>query len=708
MRIEIEKKVWIYIALAFVFSVAVRFVWIYQFQGFENFVWNDQFMINTNDGYYWAEGARDILNWDFREFSLSPVHSASSQLTAFFAYILPFSFETVILYLPVFLSSLVVVPMILIAQSLKREEVGFVAALLASIAWSYYNRTMVGYFDTDMLNIVFPTFLLWSLILAIKTQEQRYLLFTALEIIAYRWWYPGSYSLEFAFFGLILVYTIYLGIKERSFKIQYLKFNISLLSIMLFAMMGLPLVAKFVTVMAVYLLYKSKKMDSYIYYIFGISFLLFMITGGFAPIWHQLKGYVFKDSIKVVGESFELHFFSVMQTVREAGKIPFETFANRISGHTVTFVLSVVGYILLVFRYRVMLLGLPMVGLGFLAYVGGLRFTIYAVPILAFGISYLIFFCSDYIKNSYAKAAFISLCSVAVLYPNILHIISYKVPSVFGKQEVMVLDKLREIGKRDDYVVAWWDYGYPLRYYSEMNTLIDGGKHSGSVNFPVSYMLINPQESAAKLARFDVEFTEKKFLMSRDDEDRNRTNIANMTLKSGFKDTNDFLDSLELKIELPKKTRDIYFYLPYRMMGILPTIAKFSDIDLMSGKRGRGAFFYQTNSFKNSKSIINLSNGVLFNKTNGTLQIGNKEVNVKEFLTVAYDKNRKLIRQRESLHKDGRFYLIYMRSFNSFLVLDEAMFNSTYIQLFVFENYDKTLFEPVILEPTAKVFKLKI
>ncbi len=35
-----------------------------------------------------------------------------------------------------------------------------------------------------------------------------------------------------------------------------------------------------------------------------------------------------------------LHYFSVVKTVREAGKIPFDLFANRISGDTVTFIVS--------------------------------------------------------------------------------------------------------------------------------------------------------------------------------------------------------------------------------------------------------------------------------------------------------------------------------------------------------------------------------
>jgi len=49
-----------------------------------------------------------------------------------------------------------------------------------------------------------------------------------------------------------------------------------------------------------------------------------------------------------------------------------------------------------------------------------------------------------------------------------------------------------------------------------------------------------------------------------------------------------------------------------------------------------------------------------------------------------------------------------MSDYKSYLVVDNATFNSTYFQLFVFENYNKNLFEPVILSPLAKVYKVKI
>jgi dolichyl-diphosphooligosaccharide--protein glycosyltransferase/undecaprenyl-diphosphooligosaccharide--protein glycosyltransferase len=455
----------------------------------------------------------------------------------------------------------------------------------------------------------------------------------------------------------------------------------------------------------------------------GLAFALFLLTGGFAPIWGQLKGYVFKNSVKVIGETMPLHFFSVMQTVREAGKIPFETFANRISGHPVAFILSCIGYILMVFRYRVMLLALPMIGLGFLAYVGGLRFTIYAVPGMAFGISYLLFLLSDFLKkflikgksSLYIRTVFVLLGTAALLYPNIKHVIGYKVPTVFSKQEVGVLDKLKHIVGREDYVVSWWDYGYPIRYYSDVKTLGDGGKHSGEVNFPLSYMLTNPQIVAAKLARLDVEYTEKDFKIqdanldkSEDKQVKLPSIMAQMTLHYGYKDTNDFLTALKTDIKLPKKTRDIYFYLPFRMMSIFPTVAMFSNLDLMSGGTIRRPFFYQTNRFREKNGILNLANGIYFDQKKEMIKVGKQIIPIRDFYITAYNKAKKLIRERKVFNEKANISIIYMKSYNTFLVLDNAMLNSLYIQLFVFDNYDKNLFQPVILNPSAKVYKLKI
>jgi len=701
------KLTLLYIFIAFSFSVALRMVWFYQFSDYDAFKFNGQFMLNTNDGYFWAEGARDLLSGVSQKNDLSPVNAAASQLTAFFAYIMPFSFESVIFFMPVFLGSLIVVPIVLIAKGLKNLELGLVAAMLASITWSYYNRTMIGYYDTDMLNIVIPMFLLWSIIWAVNTNEDKYLLITALDILVYRWWYPQSYSLEISFFGLILLYALLFDRKNL--------YNYKLLAIMMFAMLNIDGFIRFPIVVAVYFIFKEEKFQKYIYYILAISVVAFFATGGFNPILSLLKRYVFTDAVHIGEEGLKLHFYSVMQTVREAGHIPFEIFANRISGHTITFILSLGGFIYLAYRHKIMLLALPMIGLGFLASVGGLRFTIYAVPVLAFGVAFLITELARIMPSKKLKFLTITAFTLVVIYPNYKHIESYRVPTVFNSSEVKLLDKLGTIANREDYVIGWWDYGYPIRYYSDVKTLIDGAQHNGSANFPVSFILTNPQETAAKMARLDVEYREKAYsimekmeTLPESKKPKRFSNIEQMTLDYDFKDTNDFLLSLKTDIELPKKTRDIYLYLPFRMMGIYPTVNIFSNINLMNGERKSRALFFMSKNFKQSKSMINLGRGVLFDLQDKSIIINNQKMPLKRFVKVSYDKEMKLHKEVSVSQKKSEISIIYMTNYKTFLVLDEESYNSLYVQLMVLEEYDKSLFEEVLSNPQAKVYKLKI
>lgn len=50
------------------------------------------------------------------------------------------------------------------------------------------------------------------------------------------------------------------------------------------------------------------------------------------------------------------------------------------------------------------------------------------------------------------RTGFVVICTAAILYPNITHIISCEVPTVFSKQEVSILDKLKHLAQREDYV----------------------------------------------------------------------------------------------------------------------------------------------------------------------------------------------------------------------------------------------------------------
>jgi dolichyl-diphosphooligosaccharide--protein glycosyltransferase/undecaprenyl-diphosphooligosaccharide--protein glycosyltransferase len=178
-------------------------------------------------------------------------------VTAFFAKVLPFSFETVILYIPAFLGSLLVIPLVLIGYSLKQSYLGFLAALLGSIVWSYYNRTMTGYYDSDMLNIVLPMLVLWGLIHSILTQKDRYLILLVIFMILSQLWYPKNISLNSA---MVFMSVIYLVIKDRDNI-----FNFKLISFAFIGLATFSLILKILLIFSLFVLfhYKSKLYISY-------------------------------------------------------------------------------------------------------------------------------------------------------------------------------------------------------------------------------------------------------------------------------------------------------------------------------------------------------------------------------------------------------------------------------------------------------------
>lgn len=692
------KTLLLFIFIAYLFSVSIRFIWVQEISSQPSFYWNNEIMINTNDGYVFAEGARDILNGYHEQNDLSGEHFSISKLTALLASILPVNFETLILYMPSFIGSLIVIPLILIGRALNQTTMGFIAALIGSIAHSYYNRTMTGYYDNDMLNIVFPVLEMYSLILALTHQRNRYLIPITISIALYQWWYQQAYAFDTALVGMIIGYALLFNRK-----------NLYLYKIALFILIGIlaiPIISKISLAILIFAFFhfKPKLSTKFFWLIAALILLVYFYTGGFSPILFLLKVYVIHGTSENTYSS-SLHYYNVISTVREAGKIPFTLFAERISGHTVTFLFAFVGYIMAIIAYRPLLITLPLLGLGFIAMSSGLRFTIYAVPVMAIGLAYFILFMTQFIQHKALRIALIFLFTTGALYPNYLHIREYIMPTVLTANEVKTLDYLGKNSSGEDYVVAWWDYGYPIRYYSNVKTWVDGAKHTGDVNYPASYVLTTDDPlSAANMMRTYTEATEAGYK----DLNKTQNDFEYMITSQGFKDPNDFLNSLALpETKIPPKTREVYLYLPLRMLEIFPTVALFSNLDLTSPNIPNPPFFYTTRIYKDSETTLELNQGVSIDKKTNTIKLGNQSVPIKSFYHVGYDNSNKLRINEQKIGTKG-LSIIFLASYGQFLVLDDYFVKSMYIQMFVFENYNKNLFEPVILDPMTKIYKLKI
>jgi dolichyl-diphosphooligosaccharide--protein glycosyltransferase/undecaprenyl-diphosphooligosaccharide--protein glycosyltransferase len=442
----------------------------------------------------------------------------------------------------------------------------------------------------------------------------------------------------------------------------------------------------------------KEKIDNKRFFYFALgAIVIFLFFGNvFGLILGKVSGYLDRGV-----ETSGLHFYQVIQTVREAGKISWETVANRIIGHPVLLGLSLIGYILLTIKHKPFIIALPLIGVGVFAHWAGLRFTVYAVPVAAFSVIYLLYILQGYIKNKKMPYLLFATFSLLTLVPNIQHIINYKVPTVLNKTEVQDLEALKKLATPKDYMLAWWDYGYPIWYYSDTSTLIDGAKHHND-NFIISkIMQTSSPELAANLSRLAVETYV----------DSNYSIVSNTIFKNGKKDQLDpniLLSELEdPNYKLPKKTRDIYLYLPYRMLRIFPTVAVFANLDLTTGKAERKILFYPTSVKNNNKGLLTFSNGIKFDTRKGEILLGTQTAQVKHFIITQNTKKGKVKVQSQLYHAGGEYVVVYMKSYGQFIVMDKKTFNSTYVQMFILEKYDRNLFDLVVSSPYSKIYKLK-
>ena len=236
------KQILIYILVAYIFSLGVRFIYIDWAKDIPQFYWNGQIMINNNDGYYFGSIAQHYLygmhNDNPRMIGLF------ESATVFFTYLavklFPFlSLDTVMLYMPGVISSLVVIPIILIAKELGNITFGFFAALIGSIAWSYYNRTMFGYYDTDMFSAMMPMFILYFLLKTIYHKNYTNLFISAILIFSYPFFYDQGLSIVYAMSILFMGYLVFFNYKDKFTYKAIFVISVALLHFNSFIVLGL-------------------------------------------------------------------------------------------------------------------------------------------------------------------------------------------------------------------------------------------------------------------------------------------------------------------------------------------------------------------------------------------------------------------------------------------------------------------------------------
>jgi len=133
----------------------------------------------------------------------------------------------------------------------------------------------------------------------------------------------------------------------------------------------------------------------------------------------------------------------------------------------------------------------------------------------------------------------------------------------------------------------------------------------------------------------------------------------------------------------------------------------FSNIDLRTGIPAKQSTFYQISRFARKGNLIIFGQDAYVDLDAGVVTVGKDRKRLKRLVVTRYDEQGKLHKILKNYEGDGTLTLVDMRNYRRILLLDDRAYRSTYVQLFVLENADPDLFEPVILSPMAKVYRLK-
>ena len=741
------------IAVAWAFGFIVRLLWLPGAEANPQAVFDGHVTLTVTDGYFWAAGVQravEGLNEGIRRIPPLWDH-ALVMFGAVGAQLAPL--QDVIVYLPAIIAPLVVAPLVILGNLLRAPYWGFAAGLLASVGWSYYSRTLMGYFDTDMFSVTVPLVLTVAMIAAITGRSTTRMLVAATLFVLAPFFYDQIAPVLFALAGILGVYLV---VFHDDTPMWWLR---ALLSLALFIIAGLlfggsPILAILVAAggLVVPLLLDRERDAAFIWpaiavvaiallplpwwarlallvaawfglraelvpsrYLVWVALAVVLAVVVTSPVLHKVLSELtrYTDRGSVGGDAAgDIAFLRVGGLVREMVRLPFPELAARFAGSAAGVALAITGYALACVRYRPLLLLLPLVALGVFSQWGGLRFTIYAVPVAALGLAYLMArgatlagaLVTRAPRGQLALGAVLTVALAApVLASQVDDALARPAYTVVNSGEADLMTQFGQVAAPNSYAIAWWDFGYPLYYFAHVGALIDGGKHGHDNLVASQVMLTGSQLQAANLSRVAIE----GFVAGRSphrpviDTLLAEADAAGQTQRA-------WLASLaEPDYAPPAKTREVYLYLPHKMLSLLGAVEQFSRDARRGDGPTRDPVFVYTPAKEQGGKLILQRGGFTIDLEAMTMQDrAGKPMSVRSFDLVDRGPDGEPRVRTQPAQADGRYRVIFMRAYGAVVLCDLELYDSVLVQLYVLGHYDRALFEPVLRTPYGAVFRV--
>ena len=680
-----------------VFSIAIRSIWVVKSDSISIYKWNDEFSITTNDAYHYATGLKKSIQGNIH--GNASIRSGkffdNNSGIIFTGYLVNkltgLSIETITYYTPIVLSGLFGIFVFLICHILGFTIAGFIGGLIAVSSKIYFIRSRGGYFDTDIFALLVPIALIYLLLRIINSESQKTAVLTSTLLMTQSILYANNPLITTSIF---LVYSAYILLAHSNNK-QLLSSILIIVPSLIGEAVQLPASIKIALIIGMFLFVNSNTLN-----VLQIKKWVLVVLIAVMPLtnlatrgWSRLTTYFLPGDTISNSDNLELSYISFINIVEEAQTVSIEIFSELTSVSLFTVIASIAGLLFLINKRRESVLLIPLLIIGALALYAGERFSLYAVAPLSIGLAYLFVYIARLIKIKPIRVFVPFVLALPVLYSNITYSYNYVSPPVLLYDEALVLDKFGEISKPYDTLIAWWDYGYPIHYYSGRKTIA-----AGSASAQDMYILSSIFSSTSPQLTYDL---------SNAISNVGAQNIESK-MKSNIRNDKNIYDNVK-NINGNNSKNSTYIFLPYRMLGIFSQIYSIGSKDIKKGINKSHILYLPKKFQKNGNSIYLKDNKEVIDLQNGTITTDDGVViPISKYLEVSYLDNEKPNKHtiKYSNNSNSNINVINLKSHKQIIILDSSLLNSFFIQAFFFENYDEDLMELTIRNKFSQIYKL--
>lgn len=617
------------------------------------------------DGYFYLSLARDLLEDRYSVYDeLRGVPEPQkrpmpppmiSLMTAAIAAITPFSLDWIATLLPVFLGITLAVPLYLFSRLYGGGLMAIVAICVGLCARYYVYRSNVGWFDTDCLNVTLALSVTYLFLrFGMISTMRRYLYLAGgflVSLFFFLWWdQTHTAVVMIALCPLALVVALYYRPRGRE---RWLAIGVVVLIVISLLIWQGP---------RIFLLPLEKAMVA--------------------------MGYVTKAQL---GD-----FPNTAQSVMEQSRPDLQALARISTGHVVTFFLGIVGLVwLLISRKRQALPLLVLFGLGCFSFLFARRFMIFLNPFLAIGLGFAIQQLWDLQSRwPWARIAVPVGAAIVCLFAakDSLQRVYWpkEIPPIVSGQQL-----LADQSSTDALVWAWWDHGYPIRYWSQRATINDGSLHNGprTVSNAIPLSSENPRQAANFMHFYAVRGVQG--LQAVLDQSGSPTKgmqvmrrvfaagpeaAAPILNRSGLTPLNQWLDFF-----FPEQQREIYLFLDLRAARTTYWWHWFGTWDVAKQQGVHGKFQLIRNCRLDKRRIQGPNLSVDIDR--GIFTWKQRKLPLARF----YHNDGQTLK-RSNYHRSSSWYFAFHEASGVGALIDRNFSETVFSQLYMFENPDSRYF----------------